>query len=452
MSSISKDKKERLKWYQLKKVTQIFGMHVKYFLPLSVVVLAALLMGCLPADGFVQSFVVLMAVGGLLSWIGSVVPLIRSIGGKLILPMFGAVILTKTGILPETASESANLLMNNGFQMFFVASIVVGTILATDSKLLKASSLRYLPVLLLVQIFALAFAFLASLITGKSFYEAVFFVAAPCMAGGTSGAITTLPALYSSVLNTDMSTMSGSLFATAMLGTYIALAIVIVMKILANNFPKLTGNGQGELIRNESAEITEAKKNMTVFPNSTDDYGDLVGGLFISLAVTVIGAIFSNFIPNVVYIAWAIIIVILVKIFGLVPDDLCKKANCWSQFSQEYLIIIMCTAIGMSSSGGVSLSSVLSPTIIIILLMTFVGAILGAMVGAKLFGLYRYETAITAAMCSCNIGASGDVQMLAVTERMDLLPFATISTRIGGAMMLIEISILFPMVVRALGL
>lgn len=451
MSNISEDKKS-VEWYQFKKVTKVFGIHIKYFLTLSIIVLAALMTGCLPTDGFVQSIVVLMAVGGLLSWIGSVVPLIRSIGGKLLLPMFGTVILMKTGILPETASDSANLLMNNGFQMFFVASIVVGTILATDSKLLKASALRYLPVLLLVQVFALAFAFLSSLITGKSFYEAVFFIAAPCMAGGTSGAITTLPALYSSVLQTDMSTMSGTLFATAMLGTYLALVIVIIMKILANNFPKLMGNGQGELLRNESAVITEAKKNMTVYPNSTDDYGDLIGGLFLSLAVTVIGSIFNHFVPSVVYIAWTIIIVILAKIFGLVPDDLCKKANCWSQFTQEFLIIIICAAIGMSSSSGVSLSSIMSPATIIILLMTFIGAIIGAMVGAKIFGLYRYETAITAAMCSCNIGASGDVQMLAVTERMDLLAFATISTRIGGAMMLIEISVLFPIVVRALGL
>lgn len=451
MSSISKDT-ERLKWYQFKKVTHVFGLHVKYFLPLCLIVLVALMTGWLPADGFVQSIVVLIAVGGLLSWIGSVVPLIRSIGGKLLFPMFGAVILMKTGILPETASYSADLLMDNGFQMFFVASIVVGTVLATDSKLLKASALRYLPVLLLVQIFALAFAFLSSLITGKSFYEAVFFIAAPCMAGGTSGAITTLPALYSSVLHTDMSDMSGVLFATAMLGTYIALVIVIVMKVLANNFPGFMGNGHGELLRNESAALTEAKKNMVVYPNSTDDYGDLIGGLFLSLAVTVIGSIINHFVPSVVYIAWAIIIVIVVKIFGLVPDELCKKANCWSQFSQEYLIIIICAAIGMSSSSGVSLSSILSPATIIILLMTFAGAIIGAMIGAKIFGLYRYETAITAAMCSCNIGASGDVQMLAVTERMDLLAFATISTRIGGAMILIELSIIFPIVVKALGI
>lgn len=450
MTNISEDK-ERLKWYQLKKVSRVFGIHIKYFLPMSIFVIVALMMDSLPADGFVQSIVVLIAVGGLMSWIGSVVPLIRSIGGKLIFPMFGTIILMKTGVLPQTASASADLLMNNGFQMFFVASIVVGTILATNGRLLRASAVRYLPVLLLVQVFALLFAFFSALVTGRSFYDVVFFLAAPCMAGGTSGAITTLPALYSSILHTDMSTISGTLFATAMLGTYLATVIVIIMKVLANNFPKLMGNGQGKLLRHESAEIAEAKKKMMIYPDSTDDYGDLIGGLFVSLAMTVVGAVLNHFITNVVYIAWTIIIVILLKIFGLIPDELCKKANCWSQFSQEYLIIIMCTAIGMSSSGGASLSSVMSLSTIIVLLMTFIGAIIGAMLGAKLFGLYRYETAITAAMCSCNIGASGDVQMLAVTDRMDLLAFATISTRIGGAMMLVELSILFPIVVKMLG-
>jgi Na+/citrate or Na+/malate symporter len=34
---------------------------------------------------------------------------------------------------------------------------------------------------------------------------------------------------------------------------------------------------------------------------------------------------------------------------------------------------------------------------------------------------------------------------------LDLLAFATISTRIGGGLMLLEISLIFPIVARALG-
>ena len=168
MSNVSEGK-ESLKWYQFKKVSCVFGIHIKYFIPLSAIVIIALMMDSLPADGFVQSMAVLIAVGGLMSWIGSIMPLIRGIGGKVIFPMFGTILLVKTGVFPETAAASADLLMNNGFQMFFVASIVVGTILATNGRLLRASAIRYLPVLFLVQVFALAFAFLSSVITGKSF-------------------------------------------------------------------------------------------------------------------------------------------------------------------------------------------------------------------------------------------------------------------------------------------
>ena len=105
------EKNESLKWYQFKKVTNVFGVDIKFFLPLSIVVFTALMTGSLPADGFVRSIIVLMAVGGMLSWIGSITPLIRSIGGKLMLPMFGAVLLTKTGILPADNEERLLLII-----------------------------------------------------------------------------------------------------------------------------------------------------------------------------------------------------------------------------------------------------------------------------------------------------------------------------------------------------
>lgn len=89
---------------------------------------------------------------------------------------------------------------------------------------------------------------------------------------------------------------------------------------------------------------------------------------------------------------------------------------------------------------------------IIIIVLAILGAVLGAWVGAKIFGLYRFEAALTVALCACNIGASGDVQMCYVCDRMELLPYATISTRIGGALMLIEISIIFPIVAQAVGI
>lgn len=441
---------KKLKWYQFKMVNKIFGIHIKYFLPIAVVVYIAAWFGMMP-DGFVGNFAFLMAVGGVLSWIGMITPLVRSIGGSLLLPLFGATVLSKLGAIPAVGTESAAALMDGGLQMLFVSAVLVGSILAMDRKLLLASVIRYIPVLIISQVFALGFAFVSALITGTSFYEAMFFIAAPCMTGGSSGAIATLPSLYSSILGTDVSAMGGPMLAVAMVGTYIATGMVVIMKVLAEKFPKAMGNGHGMLLQKESPALKEARENWVPYEDSSLDYSQLGGGLFLSVAVMVLGVILSSFIPQIVYVAMAIIVCIVLKGTGILPDELCKAANYWSQFTIKNLLVVLVTALGLNSMGGVSLGSVISVGTIVIIVLTFLGAVIGAMVGSKLLGLYRYEGSLTAALCACNIGASGDLQMLIIADRLDLLAFATISTRIGGALMLVEISIIFPLVARAMG-
>ena len=440
------------KWYQFKKIDKMFGMPVRIFLPLALVVIIIGKFEWVPGDLWITAFAEVMAVGGILSWIGEVTPVLKNIGGKLLLPLLGAKILVGKGILPASFSKSADMFTQNGFQMFFVAAVVAGAILATDSKFLKACVLRYIPVLLISQVCALAFSFIAAKITGRTVFDAVFMVAAPCMSGGTSGAISLLPSMYSSTLGLDQGALSGQLYATALVGTYLSLIFVIVMKALAEKFPGLMGNGNGELIKKESTDLQEARKNMKVYETSTNNYADLMSGVFVACSLMFFGSLITHFVPSIVYVAWALLIVILLKIFNVVPDSICQQAYCWSNMASTQVVIILSTCVGMGSSSGGNMKSALNPSNLIIMALAFLGAIAGACIGAWLFGLFRYEASLTAAMCSCNIGASGDIQMLYVTDRLDLLPYATISTRIGGAMMIVEISLILPAAARALGM
>ena len=81
---------------------------------------------------------------------------------------------------------------------------VSGSILVMDRKVLLGATARYMPTILGSQVFALGFCMLAGLVTGYGIPEALFDIGAPCMSGGSGGAMTTLPALYYSLSGTDM--------------------------------------------------------------------------------------------------------------------------------------------------------------------------------------------------------------------------------------------------------
>ena len=77
--------------------------------------------------------------------------------------------------------------------------------------------------------------------------------------------------------------------------------------------------------------------------------------------------------------------------------------------------------------------------------LVVLGAILGSAIVGKLVGFYPIEAAITAGLCMANMGGTGDVAVLTAANRMELMPFAQISSRLGGAFIILLASILVPL-------
>ena len=60
----------------------------------------------------------------------------------------------------------------------------------------------------------------------------------------------------------------------------------------------------------------------------------------------------------------------------------------------------------------------------------------------KVMNMYPVEAAIVTA-CHSGLGGTGDVAILSASKRMELMPFAQVSTRIGGACMVIIATFLY---------
>lgn len=81
--------------------------------------------------------------------------------------------------------------------------------------------------------------------------------------------------------------------------------------------------------------------------------------------------------------------------------------------------------------------SVFSISYLVLVTVTVLGAVIGSGYVGKLLAFYPLEASITGGLCMANMGGTGDVAVLSAADRMELMPFAQISSRIGSACMLI---------------
>lgn len=427
----------------------VCGLPFKYFVPFFVMVMAAVYLGFIPtaklADGltpssFVATFAYLMAIGGVFFWLGNAIPILNNyLGGACLLPLLGASFLNYVGLVPQTMVSGVKVLMSGGFQDAYIAMLLVGSILVMDRKILLNATARYIPTVIGSQIFAIAFAMIAGLITGFGPVKALFDIAAPCMSGGSGGAITTLPKLYTELSGTDMMTEAGKFLCYASIANVVAIVMAATFGGITKNSKVI--NGGGQILRKGVQEDLTAEKR----PATSGDYKALGGGIFMAFCLYLLGNILGN-VPGLKVIpglAWTIVLGIIIKCTGILPakyEDNCVYSM---NFALRALLPMLIAGIGINSLKFSALTEYFSIGAFIVIIIAVLGAFLGALLFGHLTGLYGYEAGVTAGLCCCNIGGSGDLAVLSAANRMNLLAFASISTRIGGALMVIWIGILY---------
>ncbi|MBO7700686.1 MAG: 2-hydroxycarboxylate transporter family protein, partial [Eubacteriaceae bacterium] len=177
--------------------------------------------------------------------------------------------------------------------------------------------------------------------------------------------------------------------------------------------------------------------------------GLLVSGAFFAFGYIVQGA--WNALGTGVTIhayAWMIITVAIFKVLNIVPEFVEVACYQWFQFIMKNLTNVLLLGIGVCYLDINTVISSFSLTYLLLCAATCIGAFTGAAVIGKLVGFYPFEAGITAGLCMSNMGGTGDVAVLSAADRMELMSFAQISSRLGGAIILLIASLMLSLLAK----
>ena len=420
---------------------RILDMPALYYFILLAILLIASATDNLP-DSMVVGFAATMILGGLLMWIGNLVPVVRDFGLPTVLCTFVPAILIFAGVMPENLITIVqNFVGGYGFIDFFVVTVIAGTILGMPRGLLIKAGPRFVvPVLgCLVATFALVG--LIGQIIGYGFIEAVLFVAAPVMAGGIGIGALPMSGMYADATGGESADFMGDLMSAVV----IANVVCILIAGLYNGIGKRRGqlfvgfNGHGQLlrIRGKASDLTiPAKKSVASFLS-------LGKGLAIAGALFILGNFIGAFTPAIHPYAWTILAAAAIKIVGLMPKELEEASSEWG----DLIVTTMVPAllVGVSTTYidiQQVVQSLTDPLFLVLTVVTVVIATLSSGIIGWLVGFNFVEASITPGLVMADTGGSGDVSVLSAAGRMHLMPFAGLTTRLGGAVVLFVTSLL----------
>ena len=448
-----------------KKGYQLFNLPWQAFAIFAAIVLVATYVGVLP-KGMAGCFAFMIVLGTILNEIGEKTPIVRSyLGGGAIVIIFGSALLNYFNVLPrlvEKLEDGTEVYANfvkmdlvgniesffkptGAFLDFYIAALITGSILGMNRKLLAKAAARYFPAIFGGLILSFLLATAVGAVMGFGAIRSMLLIAMPIMGGGMGAGAVPLSKIFEST-----GTMTAQEAISVMTpAVAIGNAISIVMAGVLSKSLKGSWNGQGSLMQAGAADPKEfeispemqAKRDKINITNL--GIGLLVSCSFFAFGY-IIAKVWGMIVPSVSIhaYAWMIIAVAICKIGGFIPEFIEVACYQWFQFIMKNLTTTLLVGIGLCYLSLDTVIASFSITYLILCLLTCGGAFFGAAIVGKLVGFYPLEAGITAGLCMANMGGTGDVAVLSAADRMELMPFAQISSRLGGAIILIIGSLL----------
>jgi malate:Na+ symporter len=398
-------------------------------LPVFVVLLAVIAgfaaTGTVPSD--ILMAIVLLSMGGFTcAELGKRIPIIRNIGAAAIFATFIPSFLAFHHLLPASILSSViDFTKDSNFLYLFIACIIVGSILGMDRGVLIQGFLKIFVPLAAGSVAGAVVGTVVGVLLGLGAYHTFFFVVVPIMSGGVGEGAIPLSIGYSQILHQQQGDLFAQVLPPVMLGSLTAILLAGTLNYVGKKYPNLTGEGRLQPGEHEELAFEE---------DDVDDHVDvttIAAAVVTAVTLYLIGALAQRLFGFPAPVAM-LVIAVLLKLARAVSPSLQLGAFHVYKFFSTAVTYPLLFAIGVSLTPWDKLVAAFTLPYLITIISTVVTIIATGFFVGGWMKMYPIDTAIVTA-CHSGQGGTGDVAILTAGNRMQLMPFAQIATRIGGA-------------------
>ena len=425
---------------------KIFGLPLTLYAFLFAVVLVAHMADVLPKN-IVGGFGFMFVFGAIFGEIGKRLPYFNKyIGGAPVMIFLVAAWFVHAGLLTQREITTVtNVMKQTGFLNLFIAVLITGSILAVKRQLLLKSLVGYIPTILAAVAGASIMGIIGGMLFGIPVDQIMMLYVLPIMGGGNGAGAIPLSEIYESVTGGSKEQYYSVAIAILTIANIVAIIVAAVLNTIGKKAPALTGNG--DLVRNATLGDVEDGEAPKITAR------EIAIGLMLSACVyTLSYALSKKILPGfgdvkIHTFAYMVIIIAIINACGLCTEEIKEGAKRLGSFFSGQLLWVLMVGVGVAYTDLGEIINALTFANLIIASLIVIGAVFGAALGGWVMGFYPIESSITAGLCMANRGGSGDLEVLAAADRMSLLSYAQISSRLGGGIVLVIASVVFGMLI-----
>lgn len=382
-------------------------------------------LGKVPSD--LTTNILTLTVGGFAcAELGKHLPGLRRVGAAAILATFVPSYLVYVGAIPKPLKESISTFTDqSNFLYLFIGSIIVGSILGMDRKMLIGGFLKIFAPIVAGSIAAAAVGIGLGTALGLGVKHTAFMIVVPVMAGGVGEGAIPLSIGYSTLGGGAQGDLLAEILPAVMLGSLAAILLAGGLNLLGRKRPSLTGNGQ---LQPGEHDVPLTGDDA---PRFKPDLQTVGAAVVLAMTLYLAGAVVQKLtdFPGPVTMLF---LAVAIKLASLVSPQLEQGAFRNYQFFAKIVTYPLLFAIGVSKTPWEKLMSAFNAAEIITIAGTVVTLVATGFFIGRLVNIFPVESGIVAA-CRASQGGTGDVAILSACDRMNMMPFAQVATRIGGA-------------------